>query len=169
MVTIKFRAKDEKNNWCYGMPIHTNNICFMVDNLSTHVIDDNTIGQFSNIFDKHNTEIYNGDIIKYYSLESDGIENYNAKYVIHEHIAVVEYKNGCFSCLENKINKPLFQLGLFNLKEIQSKMPEYYGPICQINHINDIDKTEKKYYDCNGFLIDERIIGIEIINNIYNK
>lgn len=85
MRQIKFRAKDKDKNWICGDLIHGvgeyNGSIFILpisknlnnipncDPINGVLIDENTICQFTRLFDDNRKEIYEGDIIQ--SLEND--------------------------------------------------------------------------------------------------
>lgn len=167
---IKFRAKRSYDkNWIYGFILNVDGIFHLIqkddmredghhisqesDN-PTWVYED-TIGQFTGLYDKNNTEIYEGDIIKYYSLKYDS-GRCGGEPFITSNIHPVEFENGVFFCSNSKYN-PLSQIGLFDLKQVQSVMPMY----------DDIDKGP--FLDCAGTCANEHIIGIEVIGNIYDN
>ena len=100
-----------------------------------------------------NVEIYEKDVIKYYSLEYDSL---SYEYIITKHINAVEFINGSFVCKTTKTHyKALYDIGLFDLKAVWNKL----------SHLDDEEKGP--YYDYIGNRADENIIGLEVINN-YN-
>ncbi len=151
MRIIKFRAKDKDNIWRYGIPIFINDTCFIIDNLSIYIVDKNTICEFTGLTDKNNVEIYEKDVIKYYSLEYDSL---SYEYIITKHINAVEFINGSFVCKKTETHyKALCDIGLFDLKAVWN----------ELSHWDDEEKCP--YYDYIGHCADENITGLEVINN----
>lgn len=104
---IKFRGKNKKNGWIYGFYFINRGEHFIVQDgivspFNTHldfVVEPETIGQFTGLYDRKEKEIYEGDIIR----RSDN------------RIGVVVFINGGFM-IESKIygrcvRTPLYVFG----------------------------------------------------------
>lgn len=71
MRTIKFRAKNEKGEWVYGSLLTWPDGKAMIydtllsdGSMGGHIVKPETIGQFTDVYDKNHQEIYDGDIVE---------------------------------------------------------------------------------------------------------
>ena len=98
MREIKFRGKNRyANNWFYGYLTKEKNKYYITsDTNSFYEVIPETIGQFTGLYDKNNTPIYEGDLIKY---ACGGTEDY----VIQEIDEV--FFNNEYGTFEIAINK----------------------------------------------------------------
>ena len=89
MRTIKFRAKNLDGEWVYGFYVEEERQTlngfekkYFIVNDGYDYVKPDTVGQFTERFDKNGDEIYEGDIVK--TNNGVGIVRYNAKQWFYE-------------------------------------------------------------------------------------
>lgn len=112
---IVFRGKSERNGvWLYGdleyniqkdiARIHTYNKAGMYE--CQYIVDNETVGQFSGLYDKNGKEIYEGDILRW------GVDN---------RLYVVTFEKGMFFASAKECNDEIlggFPLHLLTISEV---------------------------------------------------
>lgn len=157
MRQIKFRGKSMySGEWMYGSLI-INNEQRLIYPIPDEPIQDfdgidqdaipETIGQFTGIYDRLDNPIYEGDIVSYYDIKDDRIDNTEPPiYYLERQENEVIFDKGCFLIDGN----PIGYTGVFS----KARLEDYFGIL---------------HKDALGKEIDDSLIGVMVISSIHEQ
>jgi len=166
---IKFKAKQiETKKWIYGYYYVIDNICYIYSEKleQPYIIDDKTISQFINLYDKNNKEIYTNDILKIYVFRGD----INSR---HKNIHHGGYYLNCFV----KNIRGDLEYNQDDIKELAKRRGKesFNQHICYDNSLfgfgnyyarrHVLDENGKIIYNCRNA---KTYIDIEVIGSIFD-
>lgn len=158
MEVIKFKAISKQTGiWVYGDLIHKNEKVYIYTNGKEIEVTEETVCQFTGVYDKTGKEIYDNDVIHYYGFRTYCVnpdcEPYN--FIYDDYLLkmedVVEFIDSGFMV----DGTPLAYIGFESVADIKSSIR--------------YTEEDGKFYDSDGNEITENMCGVVVVSNKFDE